>query len=278
MRPTEPAQTARDEDAEAKLAAAAESGFALGDFVMLVDLRKRGVFGDQPGVIVGKSGTKSKCKTTYTVRVLQKTLQCAGRTLQRVEVQQSAFPLAELPAPVLALVLYWLPLGHAARQAVVSRKFAAAFRDNVSWKRRCMRDVTGIDVEATLLAEKENSWMAFYRRHAAYRICIVTVFENRGGRSVTEEFTIECCPRMSVETFLDMVAIHPLNRQALCTTLQPHDPSKLGRHDAQWEVISAHPGAKPNCSFRQDNGQATIAKAGLCDGAILEQPECMRWD
>ncbi len=268
--------TANATAAASKPAAAPEEDFAPGDFVMSIDQSKLATFGNQPGVVLGKSKEKPNPKakaTVYDVRVLHRVLQCAAPLLQRVEVQQSAFPLAELPAPALALVLFWLPLGHAARHAVVCRKFAAAFGDNVSWKRRCGEDVKGIDVEAVFAAEKETSWLAFYRRHAVYRIRIVTVFRHRGGCTLSGDFTIECDPRMSVEAFLERVASHERNRQGVSSDLQPHDPSQLGRHDAQYQIVPNHPHAKPNCEFRQDNRQATIAEAGLHDGAVLEQPE-----
>jgi hypothetical protein len=199
--------------------------------------------------------------------------------LQRVEVQPSAFPLADLPAPALALVMYWLPLGHGARQALVSRKFAAAFRDNVSWKRRCLDEVKGIDVEAVFAAEKETSWTVFYRRHAVYSIRIVTISWNNGCCVLVEDFGIMCDPRMTVKEFLQRVKSHPENKQWGPPVLEPHGPSKLTRRDARHGIVPSHqPGAKPNCRFRDNDLSATIAEAGLCDGAVLEQRERMLCD
>ena len=265
---------------QAKPAAAEEAEFAPGEFVVNLDQSKQREFGTQPGVVLGRSKAKLKPKPKgklYDVRVLRRTVQCPAPLLQRVTIQQSAFPLGELPAPALALVLFWLPLGQAARQAVVSRKFASAFRDNVSWKRRCMEDVKGIDVEQVFAAEKETSWTAFYKRHTVWTIRIVTVFRHSGGNSLSGDFQIECAPGVTVKAFLEKVASHPQNRQRGAPLLQPHDASKLGRAGPGM-LISKHPDAKPNCVFLQDNPYAALAEAGLCDGAVLEQRERMMCD
>lgn len=82
----------------------------------------------------------------------------------------SSFPLGDLPHPALALVLLWLPMREAAEQACVSKRFAVAFRDNVSWQKRCHRDVKDIAVEATFATEKAQSWLHFYMRHTSYKI------------------------------------------------------------------------------------------------------------
>jgi hypothetical protein len=211
------------------------------------------------------------------VRFLHETVQCAASSLQHAQIAQSAFPLGELPAPALALVLFWLPLSDAAVLAVVSRKFATAFRDNVSWKRRCMVDLKGIDVEAVFAKEEKTSWMSFYRRHAVCRIRVVTVFYSMSGHLISGDFTIECAPHMTVKEFLAQVSADPKNRQKGAARLQPHDPSKLGRNNRNG-FCSANPHAKPNCEFRQDDPGATIADAGLVNGAVLEQRERMLCD
>jgi hypothetical protein len=101
-------------------------------------------------------------------------------TAVRAELRAADFPLPELPVPVLALVLFWLPLSDAAALARVSHKFAAAFRDNVSWKRRCVEDVKGIDVEAAF-KEGEASRMAFYKSRALFTVRVVTVSRMAGA-------------------------------------------------------------------------------------------------
>jgi hypothetical protein len=52
----------------------------------------------------------------------------------------------------------------------------------------------------------------------------------------------------------------------------------LGEYNDRYVMVSADPDAKPNCRFVQDNPRATIAEAGLCDGAVLEQPELTMLD
>jgi hypothetical protein len=260
----------------------AAEDFPVGCFVRSLDQE---VLGAHLGVVLGKSSAKPEAPTPFAakpsimldVRFLHRTVPCASRLLKRVEVEQSAFPLGDLPPPVLALVQYWLPLPDASLQATVSRKFAAAFRDNVTWKRRCAVTLKNVDIEAVFAAEKETSWMAFYRRHALYSIRVVTMFGHRGGTSLSGNFKIRCDPRMTVEAFLEKVASHPENRQRGPPRLSPHDPSRLGRR-GPGGIVSAHPDAKPNCEFRQHDLKATIAEAGLVDGAVLEQPERMMCD
>ncbi len=89
------------------------------------------------------------------------------------------------------------------------------------------------------------------------------------------EFTVQCDPRITVEDFFAKVKAHPKNKQMRDgpPRLKPHDPSKLGRRGEQNKII-----AEPNCVFRQENPKATIAEAGLVDGAVLEQPEQMKRD
>jgi hypothetical protein len=258
--------------------------FPFGCFVRSLDPTMQEVLGAHLGVVMGKSSAKpeapkpfGKPSFVYDVRTLHRTLPCTSRLLKRVEVEQSAFPLGDLPPPVLALVQYWVPLGDAAIQACVSRKFAAAFRDNVTWKRRCAETLKNVDIETVFAAEKETSWMAFYRRHAVYRIRVVTVFGHRGGTSLSGNFEMQCDPRTTVEAFLLKVASHPENRQRGLPQLRPHDPSRLGRR-GQYGIVSQNPDAKANCEFRQGDMSVTIAEAGLVDGAVLEQQERMMCD
>lgn len=243
--------------------------FVLGDFVINLDESKQAAFGSHPGVVLRRTRLKEDPKAeTYVVRVLERTVVCAVSQLERVEVQQSAFPLADLPTPALALIMFFLPVRHAGRLTVVSHKFAAAFRDNVSWKRRCVAVIKRIDVEAVFAAEKETSWLAFFRRHSGFRIRIVTVVPHRGGRSISEDFTIECDPWITVAEFLSKVAAITAGGTAI---LLPHDPRRLGRRGPDG-TIPEKPDAKPNCEFRKDNLYSIISEAGLCDGAVLEQP------
>jgi hypothetical protein len=208
---------------------------------------------------------------------LHGTLQCASPLLQRVAVPESVFPLGDLPPPALGVVLFWLPLKDAGAAAMVSRKFAAAFRDNVTWKRRCAELLKNIDIEAVFAEEDETSWMAFYRRHAVYRIRVVTVFSHHGGTSISGDFSFFCDPRMTVAAFVEKVASHPENRQRGPPRLKPHDPSKVGFR-GPGGIIPLYSNARPNCDFNEVDPRATIAEAGLVDGAVLEQPEKLMWD
>ncbi len=197
--------------------------------------------------------------------------------LVEATVEQSAFPLGQLPTTVVALVMYWLPMREAGEVACICKRCATALGDNVTWKRRCLRDISGIDVEKTFAEEAEESWMSFYRQHANFLIRIVTVFEHRIGVCLTDEFKVSASPRMRVAEFVDMVSQHPRNRQEGIAILAPHDPSCLGRYERR-ELVKIFPDGKPNCSFASTDEDKTIAEAGLCDGAVLEQPERMRRD
>jgi hypothetical protein len=250
---------------------AAREPFSPGEFVVSLDEHKRAAFAGHPGVVVCKSAKSSKAMAMFEVRLLHRTLHCPACLLQKVEVQESAFPLRELPSPVLALVLFSLALKNAAALAVVSRKFAAAFRDNVTWKRRCSENVTGMDIDTVFSSEKETSWMAFYHRHAPYRITIVTVLVCRAGRLHAGSFDLDCEPSMTVKDFLEKVRTHPQNRQPGAPWLQPHDPSHVGRNRGRAGFISANPTGRVNCVFRQFYPHVTIAEAGLNYGSMLEQ-------
>ncbi len=217
---------------------------------------------------------------TFRVRLSNGTTRDAqGSTLKRFAVTPSSFPLMDLPDPALALVLFWLPIREAAEAACVCKRFASVFKDNVTWKRRCIRDVTGIDIDAVFAAEKCKSWAEFHARHTTIRIRIVTVFFHRGGRSLSGDFTVTVSPNLRVSEFLELVSKHSENRQGgFLPVLTPFDPSKLGRHDDNYNIISNQPNAKPNCTFSTSSLDATILEAGLCDGAILQQPESMMCD
>ncbi len=215
-----------------------------------------------------------KARKKYRVRLANGMLRDVSYLLlSPVTVVPSSFPLSQLPAPVIALVLFWLPMREAAELACVSKRFADAFRDNVAWKRRCM--LLPFDVEAAFVSENESSWMAFYDRHANYRIRIVTVFTHRGGKSVSGDFVVgpfaNDCGR-----FVEMVKNDPRNRQKHTAKqeLEPHNPSLIGGRDPSERLNK--PG--PNCTFVTTEGSATIAQAGLCNGAVLEQQERLRCD
>jgi hypothetical protein len=256
----------------------ASAKFGVGDLVVCLDASKLEELGKHAGVVVNREAEKKlfTTKVVYDVRFLHRTLwRCPEKQLRRAEIAESVFPLVDLPLPALALVLFWLPDG--GLQATVSSKFAAAFRDNVTWKRRCVEALKNVDVEEVFAAEKETSWMTFFFRHASYRIRIVTVFCFSQGVSLSGEFTTRCDPRMTVEAFLQKVSSHPRNRSRGLPRLSPHDPSKLGRR-GQDGIVSELPDAKANCVFRQGDLKATIAEAGLVDGAVLEQPEQMMCD
>ncbi len=188
--------------------------------------------------------------------------------------QRSSFPLSTLPPPVLALVLYWLPLHKAAQAASVCKSFQRAFGDAVSWKRRALRDIRDLDVEKTFSAENHDSWQRFYQRHADFRVRIVTVFHSQYGQSLTGEFSMSVCPRLTVADFVTLVGKHPLNRQHDRPRLMPHDPAALELYDFSLRrPVRTHPDGKPNCSFWADEGAISIVDAGLCPGAVLAQPE-----
>ncbi len=199
------------------------------------------------------------------------------KELKLINIVPSDFRLGELPTPALACVLLWMKLSEAAQLACLSKRFAAAFADNVAWKRRCRLQYTEIDVETTFAAEKHEFWMRFYKQHSSWKIHIVTVFKHRGGTSLSGSFEMIVNPCMSVSEFLDAVEKRPQNRQQGKPQLRPHNPASVGRRGP----VAIVPGTVddgPNCSFSVENLSATIADAGLRDGAILEQPERMMRD
>ncbi len=197
--------------------------------------------------------------------------------LAEVTVEVSAFPLNDLPLHVLALVLFWLPMRLAAEAACVSRRFATAFGDNVAWKRRCLRDVTrNIDIEATFEAEKHQSWLLFYRRYTPYRIRVVIVRPRGRYFAIGEIFDFVASPTMSVADFIDMVGSNARARYYRGRPMLPHNPVVLQPNYEELKEAGAVPD-KSNCKFSTSNPSATIAEAGLCDGAVLEQPELERY-
>ncbi len=232
------------------------------------------------GVIVGVTPGHKKHPSRYRVRLPHGQIcEATWQEMKVLNVEPSSFPLGDLPAVVLALVLFWTPMREAAQFACVSRRFAAAFRDNVVWERRCVSCLAcGTDISATLAAEKETSWMNFYRRHRSIRVRIVTVFHHMGGVSLSGEFEVAVSPFMRVSEFLEVVANHVENRQHCKPVLSPHDPSKLGRRVCDFMIESANRGATANCVFRSSDESVSITAAGLYDGAVLEQQERLMRD
>jgi hypothetical protein len=49
-------------------------------------------------------------------------------------------PLQQLPKPMLARVLLFLPLAHASRLSLLCARFSAAFGDEVAWRERLLRE------------------------------------------------------------------------------------------------------------------------------------------
>ncbi len=185
-------------------------------------------------------------------------------------IEASSLPLNDLPLHVLALVLFWLPMRLAAEAACVSRRFSTAFGDNVAWKRRCLRDVRGIDVEATFEAEKHQSWIQFYRRHADYRVQVLIVHYGSYIATIDEPIKFLVNPRSSISTFLDSVRNNESTRGLEGFLLYLHNPAVL-RHDYEERVRQGKlKEIRPNCSFSIADMTVTVAEAGLCDGAVLE--------
>lgn len=191
-------------------------------------------------------------------------------SLAKADVElNTTFGLVELPLPVLGLVLRHLPLAEAALQSLTCRRFAAAFRDEAVWKQRCIDESKRL----SLPMHFTDSYFISYRKHFVWHIDIVTLFTHRGGRSISGRFTVAVAPNMSVEDFERVVRAHPDNRQRSTTTLKPHNPSVLGGWNQPLD-----PNIKPNCSYNDKDPKATLSEAGLCNGAILEQPERMMRD
>ncbi len=139
-------------------------------------------------------------------------------------------------------------------------------------------------------ATRSPDWLEFYRNNALWHVryaaraygdglteaarSVVTVFRSRGGCSLSGNFTVSVLPSATVASFLAAVARHPDNRQH-SAHLQPHDPAKLGRHNAQYVIVPTQPDTKPNNAFDPSILDRTVKDAGLCNGAVLEQPESM---
>ncbi len=144
-------------------------------------------------------------------------------------IEVSEFRLAELPSPVLSLVLFWLPMRQAAEAACVSKRFAAAFRDNVTWKRRCVLQLNWMDVEAAFAKTKDNlgnSWMHFFKKHTVLEVHIVTIGKRSDETVVVERFTVYPSPQSSVSDLFLMVTNHARNRAV------PDSPVKHSKVDA----------------------------------------------
>ncbi len=238
---------------------------------------------DGRGVAVSNLPRRKGFATMYRVRQAGgKIADVEAVNLTAATVVTSSFPLNQLPTVVLAVVLFWLPMREAAEAACVSQRFLGAFRDNVCWRRRCVRDITNIDLEALFAAETSKSWMTIYDRNTAFRIEVVIVFSSRKGKSITGQFSMTASPHLTVASFLNLVTQHPENVSDAGFVLRPHEPSQLSFYDMERgeRLYPDRFGTRipisetANCSLIVNDLNATIAQAGLCHGAKLELSIC----
>jgi hypothetical protein len=185
---------------------------------------------------------------------------CEGGSEQGRE--KPGFPLQELPVIVLANLFAVLPVAEGARLSLVSKKFLQAFRDNTVWERRCRKDIS------PLVANPEQlRWIDFYKHNVRWKVRIVKVFEHQGRRCLSLDFTLEVSPSMTVGDFLEMLRQDKRSDDCeffapLCSAVEGHQVD----------------GKFPNCFWDDRDLMFSIAKAGLCNGAVLEGLEEMMED
>jgi hypothetical protein len=97
-----------------------------------------------------------------------------------------------------------------------------------------------------------------------YNCRIVTVFVSQYGTSLSDDFSMDVSPMMTVKAFLDAVKIYPKNKQR-SAVLFPYDPSVLVKRGEKKE----EGGLGPNCSFDISNLDATIVEAGMTTSSFI---------
>lgn len=193
--------------------------------------------------------------------------------LTRNNIFPNSFPIVKLPMPALVALFEAIPLSIACQQALVNKEFLAAFRSNVTWRQKCcndMHDVTSIDF--LFHQQQRDSWFEFYRHNALWKITIVNLFHHRGGCSISSQFSLLISPRMSVAQFLQVAEHHPKNLQRgrdFRPFSKKDDLFRTGLH--REDEKTEEPG--PNCRFDASNLESSVHEAGLCEGAVLSQPE-----
>jgi hypothetical protein len=161
-------------------------------------------FGGTACVLMGMEGSQYVVRNWRGQKMLIETN--SHQLLERYEPVMSSFDLEGLPLPVLANLMFVLPLAAGAALSRMSRRFAVAFRDEVGWKRRCVLEVSGVsDIEAEFARQGRQTWRDFYRANTVWRIRIILIWEMRGHRSVSADFNVLIDPRASVEEFFSKV-------------------------------------------------------------------------
>lgn len=116
--------------------------------------------------------------------------------LQPHTVTVDAFPLEDLPVPVLGLILGQLSCGDAALASTTNKKMHRAFLEAASWRARSLKVYGKGDIDAAFEAEHCSSWMDFFRRQCSFTIRVVTLFGHRGGQSLSGDFKLVVSPEM----------------------------------------------------------------------------------
>lgn len=200
--------------------------------------------------------------------------------LSKHDVVPNSFPIMDLPLTALAIVLHSLGTVEASWASMTCKRFLCAFRHELLWKAKTV-SVVGPDV----VVDAGSDWFRTYRDKAFWTITVVTVFWNRGVRSVKGKFSVSVNPKCTIMHLLDLLDMCRQNRQATrgrlgVSAYKPHDPSRLGRRDVGG-FVSNDPSATPNCRFDvygKDLSISTVAEAGLCNGAMLETEAQMKVD
>jgi hypothetical protein len=191
-------------------------------------------------------------------------MEYSAKELIPFEPEKLDFPITELPLPVLSTVLYHLPLNQIAHMARTNQMFYAAWKDEKAWQRRCQ--------DAGVMEQSESSWMETYLS-SRWTIRVVSKGFSWGNYFVSHDFSVRVFPSMKVKEFLHLLIKHPRNRNhCSMDSFTPHHPKGDPKHLKEVRNSPLEALERPNCTFDL-SCTGSIQEAGLCDGAVLEQPE-----
>ncbi len=123
-------------------------------------------------------------------------------------VINTTFRFDDLPVTAVAVVLSYLSLHDAALMALVNKRFAAAFRDESTWRRRLAREEVVVPASVPTSASSMQRYQA-----SAWRVHIVSLLEHQAGCSITQHFCVVVSPLMPMRDFLALVRIDERNQR-----------------------------------------------------------------
>ena len=157
-------------------------------------------------------------------------------------------PLQQLPKPVLARVLFFLPLSLGARLACLCSRFSKAFNDEVAWRERLLRESWPQDVPFPT-----QDFRAAFRRNLWW--VTVSCEHDDYGHVVYASFPMRMHAQTSIPDLLASLAseprLHPWVARRQVTDVAVRATGAAAAKEPLWSCRKPRPTLGQDCEDRR---------------------------